>query len=135
MGALKFICPVTGNEVDTGLDLDAQRFAALPRDTTELSYPHCEKPHVLAGVSAFGSFDLKRSASSRLRARHQLALGGVMRSGGMTSTGLPSSSILVSTARACSGRVASSAPIGSIIRYAHASTNQRAGARRQDGSG
>jgi hypothetical protein len=53
MAALKFICPATGNEVDTGLDLDAQRFVALPRDTTGLNCPHCEKPHVLAGVSAW----------------------------------------------------------------------------------
>jgi hypothetical protein len=44
---------MTGNEVDTGLDLDAQSFAGLPRDTTELSCPHCDAPHVLAGVSAW----------------------------------------------------------------------------------
>jgi hypothetical protein len=53
MAPLKFICPRSGNEVDTGLDLDAQSFASLPRETTELSCPHCDEPHLLAGVSAW----------------------------------------------------------------------------------
>ena len=34
MAPLKFICPATGNEVDTGIDVDPQSFAGLPRDTT-----------------------------------------------------------------------------------------------------
>jgi hypothetical protein len=50
---LKFICPATDNEVNTGIHLDAHRFAALRRDTTQLSCPHCSKPHLLAGVQAW----------------------------------------------------------------------------------
>jgi hypothetical protein len=53
MPPLKFMCPITGNEVDTGIDLDAASLASLPRDRTELSCPHCNKPHILAGISAW----------------------------------------------------------------------------------
>jgi hypothetical protein len=41
MAVLKFLCPTSGNEVDTGLDLDARTFAGLLRDHTKLSCPHC----------------------------------------------------------------------------------------------
>ena len=50
---LKFMCPATGIEVDTGIELDAQSFAALPRESTKLVCPHCDEPHLLAGVSAW----------------------------------------------------------------------------------
>ena len=53
MPTLSFMCPVTGKVVDTGINLDAASFASLPRDSTELSCPHCNKPHLLAGVSAW----------------------------------------------------------------------------------
>jgi hypothetical protein len=41
------------NQVDTGIRLNAQSFAGLPRDATELSFPHCSKAHLLAGVQAW----------------------------------------------------------------------------------
>ena len=53
MAALYFMCPATGSVVDTAIDLAAASFAGLPRDRTELSCPHCNKSHVLAGVSAW----------------------------------------------------------------------------------
>jgi len=53
MSTLKFVCPATDNEVDTGIDLNAESFADLPRETTTLNCPHCEKPHVLARVQAW----------------------------------------------------------------------------------
>jgi len=53
MAVLKFMCPVTGHHVDTGLELDVQSFANLPRDRTELACPHCDQPHILASVSAW----------------------------------------------------------------------------------
>jgi len=53
MVLLKFICPATGNEVNTGLDIDAQSFAGMSRETTFLDCPHCPEPHQLAGVSAW----------------------------------------------------------------------------------
>ena len=53
MPTLSFMCPVTGKVVDTGINLDAASFARLPRDSTELGCPPCNKPHLLAGVSAW----------------------------------------------------------------------------------
>ena len=52
MAALKFLCPETGNVVDTEIDLDATSFARLPSEDTRLACPHCEQ-HILAGVSAW----------------------------------------------------------------------------------
>jgi hypothetical protein len=52
MPPLKFICPATENEVDTGIDLDAKDFAGL-HDDTGLSCPHCSEPHRLGGVQAW----------------------------------------------------------------------------------
>jgi hypothetical protein len=53
MALLKFNCPATGCEVDTGIDLDAQSFAALPRVITPLTCPHCDEPHLLAHIQAW----------------------------------------------------------------------------------
>jgi hypothetical protein len=53
MGPLKFICPSTSNQVDTGIEVDAQSFAGLPREITFLDCPHCPEPHQLARVSAW----------------------------------------------------------------------------------
>jgi hypothetical protein len=53
MALLKFNCPTTGHKVDTGVDLDAQSFAALPRAITLLACPHCADPHLLAHVQAW----------------------------------------------------------------------------------
>ena len=50
MPPLRFICPATGNEVDTDIDLDGQSFAALPRHITPFGCPHCDEPHLLAGI-------------------------------------------------------------------------------------
>jgi len=40
MPPLKFVCPVSGNTVETDIDIDEEGFAALERDT-ELSCPYC----------------------------------------------------------------------------------------------
>ena len=52
MAALKFLCPKTGDVVDTEIDLDTTSFARLPSEDTRLACPHCEQ-HILAGVSAW----------------------------------------------------------------------------------
>ena len=58
MSVLKFVCPGTGNVVDTGMELDAQSFAHLPRNIATLRCPHCEQPHLLAHVQAWlGNID------------------------------------------------------------------------------
>ena len=53
MAALKFLCPETGNVVDTEIDVDVTSFARLPREDTRLACLHCEQRHILAGVSAW----------------------------------------------------------------------------------
>jgi hypothetical protein len=64
MAVLKFVCPVSDNEVDTGLDLDPTSFAGLRRDRTDLSCPHCPNPHRLATVQAWLG-ELQPEASDR----------------------------------------------------------------------
>ena len=53
MGALVFVCPATGLEVFTGLEMDHDSFAALPSVLPDLSCPHCPKPHQLSEVTAW----------------------------------------------------------------------------------
>jgi hypothetical protein len=53
MPVLRFVCPATGHQVETDIDLDPQSFAGLPRDITTLTCPHCERPHLLAHVAAW----------------------------------------------------------------------------------
>jgi hypothetical protein len=53
MATRYFMCPTTGDIVDTRIDLDPASFASLPRDRSALSCLHCNKSHVLAGVSAW----------------------------------------------------------------------------------
>ena len=53
MGALVFVCPATGLEVPTGLEMDHEIFAALPSVLPDLSCPHCTKPHQLSEVTAW----------------------------------------------------------------------------------
>ena len=46
---LRFICPTTGKQVDTEVDLDVDSFASLD-DGTELGCPHCADTHRLDSV-------------------------------------------------------------------------------------
>jgi hypothetical protein len=52
MAPLRFICPATGNQVDTGVDLDEEGFATLD-DDTELGCPHCDDTHRISQVQAW----------------------------------------------------------------------------------
>jgi hypothetical protein len=52
MGPLKFICPLTGNEVDTGVEMDPDTFERLS-GSMALPCPHCGDEHNLAGVDAW----------------------------------------------------------------------------------
>jgi hypothetical protein len=52
MPPLKFVCPVSGNTVETDIDIDEEGFAALERDT-ELSWPYC--PNLTASLRFKGS--------------------------------------------------------------------------------
>jgi hypothetical protein len=47
MGSLVFICPATGREVSTGIEIDSGSFGSLANGFTELSCPHCCGLHQL----------------------------------------------------------------------------------------
>ena len=69
MGALVFVCPATGLEVSTGLEMDHDTFAALPSVLPDVSCPHCPKPHQLSEVTAWlaeGRVELMGPPQARL---------------------------------------------------------------------
>ena len=41
MGILSFVCPSTGREVSTGIDIDAGSFTSLPTRLTQITCPYC----------------------------------------------------------------------------------------------
>jgi hypothetical protein len=48
MSALWFECPATGHHVATGIDIDPDSFASLPKLATQVTCPHCPEPPVSA---------------------------------------------------------------------------------------
>ena len=52
MGTLVFVCPTTGLEVFTGLEMDHSTFADLPSVLPDIRCPHCPKPHELSRRAA-----------------------------------------------------------------------------------
>jgi hypothetical protein len=52
MSTLKFVCPATGLEVDTGVEVAETTFNMLG-PAALLLCPHCPEPHALAGVQAW----------------------------------------------------------------------------------
>ncbi len=42
MSMLLFVCPATGQQVSTGIEIDRSSFKSLSRHTTELNCPHCD---------------------------------------------------------------------------------------------
>jgi hypothetical protein len=52
MGGLKFICPATGEEVSTGVDVEAESSERLPSSVPP-DCPHCPEPHPLGSVKAW----------------------------------------------------------------------------------
>ena len=53
MGTLVFVCPATGFEVFTGLEMDQSTFADLPSVLPDIRCPHCPRPHQLSDVTAW----------------------------------------------------------------------------------
>lgn len=53
MGTLVFVCPMTGLEVSTGLEMDFDTFAALPSVWPDIRCPHCRKPHQLLQLTVW----------------------------------------------------------------------------------
>ena len=61
MGTLVFVCPITGFEVFTGLEMDQSTFADLPSVLPDIRCPHCPKPHQLSDVTAWLAEEERRT--------------------------------------------------------------------------
>ena len=48
MGTLVFVCPATGVEVSTGIEMDVLTLKQL--ESEEVSCPHCRQTHRMAGI-------------------------------------------------------------------------------------
>jgi hypothetical protein len=53
MGTLVFVCPTTGHEVSTGVEVDRSSFKSLPRTKTAVFCPRCRKNHMLSAIWAW----------------------------------------------------------------------------------
>jgi hypothetical protein len=51
MGTLVFICPATGREVSTGIEMDGATLIGLRSE--QVRCPHCQQPHNLSGIRAW----------------------------------------------------------------------------------
>jgi hypothetical protein len=48
MGTLVFVCPATGEEVSTGIEMDLMTLEQL--ELSKIYCPHCRQPHQMAGI-------------------------------------------------------------------------------------
>ena len=48
MGTLVFLCPATGSEVSTGIDMDLATLQQL--ELSKVYCPHCRQQHQMAGI-------------------------------------------------------------------------------------
>ena len=50
MGTLIFVCPTTGHEVSTGIEIDRTSYRKLSRTKTAISCPLCRNNHELSTI-------------------------------------------------------------------------------------
>ena len=48
MGTLVFVCPATGEEVSTGIEMDLATLSQM--DVAKVYCPHCRQPHQMVGI-------------------------------------------------------------------------------------
>src|SRR5512133_2410855 len=53
MGTLVFVCPTTGHQVSTGVEVDRSSYKRLPRTKTAIFCPRCHKNHLLSRIWAW----------------------------------------------------------------------------------
>jgi hypothetical protein len=53
MGTLIFVCPTTGHQVSTSVEVDRSSYKRLPRTNTAIFCPHCRKNHLLSRIWAW----------------------------------------------------------------------------------
>jgi hypothetical protein len=52
MGMLLFVCPATGLEVSSGIEIDTESYEELPQGVSEILCPECHQKHLLSEVGA-----------------------------------------------------------------------------------
>ena len=55
MGTLVFICPATGEEVSTGIEMDVATLNQLY--LSKIYCPHCRQPHQMAGLDYWLTYE------------------------------------------------------------------------------
>jgi len=63
MGTLTFVCPATGVEVSTGLEMDSRDLENL--ELSKIFCPHCRQFHQMAGIAYWLSGFAKPSEHPR----------------------------------------------------------------------
>jgi hypothetical protein len=53
MGTLIFVCPASGHEVSTGVEVDRDTFRKLSTTGAEISCPHCQNNHALSTIAVW----------------------------------------------------------------------------------
>jgi len=51
MGTLVFVCPATGIEVSTGIEMDLPTLEGL--ELSKIYCPHCRQTHQMAGIESW----------------------------------------------------------------------------------
>ena len=63
MGTLVFVCPTTGHEVSTGVEVDRSNYKRLSRTKTAIFCPRCRKNHILSMVWAWLASEVSEAAA------------------------------------------------------------------------
>jgi hypothetical protein len=61
MGTLVFVCPTTGHEVSTGVEVNRSSFKSLPRTKTAIFCPRCRKNHKLSLIWAWLANEIREA--------------------------------------------------------------------------
>jgi hypothetical protein len=64
MGTLVFVCPTTGHEVSTGVEVDRSSFKSLPRTKTAIFCPRCRKNHKLSLIWAWLANEMREASDN-----------------------------------------------------------------------
>ena len=72
MGTLVFVCPTTGHEVSTGVEIERSTLRSLPRTKTAIFCPRCRTNHKLSAIWAWLAGEVPEDPNKH-PARHSAA--------------------------------------------------------------
>ena len=67
MGTLVFVCPTSGQEISTGVEVDRSSYRKLSRTKTAIFCPRCRKSHKLSVIWAWLANETPLPRGERLR--------------------------------------------------------------------